>query len=162
MKAKPVKQRIWIEGDSLRYEVGVGIGWTQPISGIEIVGEYTDPNGPYVDDYFFVFVIGPDHRFWEASFYADGRDKMLDHLGEKLGAQLSCGLAHSTDYDSRVLWPRSLEDKKLFEFVPVKADSLWTRLKYKLIPEYYYKFTSEVSECLQIEYRPEHQNDLSR
>lgn len=144
---KQLTKRIWIEEASIHYQTGV-VGWSLPIDSVEIFGEYTDPNGPYVDDYFFVFVTRPEHLWRQASFYADERDKFLTAFGEIREARMTCGLTSSTDYDSRVIWPPELEGTKLFEFVPVKSNGTWKRLKQSLVPEYHFAFTDPVRDYL--------------
>lgn len=145
---KETTKRIWIEDSVINYQVGDNVHWTLPIDDLELLGEYTDPNGPYVDDYFFVFITRPEHRWNEASFYADVRDEFLNELGKILGSTLTCGLVSSTDYNSRVMWPPDIEDMQLFEFVPVEAEGDWEKLKRKLIPEYYFAFTNPVRDYL--------------
>lgn len=148
MGKQEIEQRIWLKEDIIHYQVTANLGWTLPLSELEIVGEYTDPNGPYVDDYFFVFVTRPNHKWNEASFYAEGRDEFLQKLGLMLGAEIHCDLADSVDYKSRVMWPKELEDKPLFDFVPVESSGLLERIKHKLIPEYYFAFTEIVQDYL--------------
>ena len=140
-------KRIWIEDSTITYQIGDTVCWTLPLAELEIFGEYTDPNGPYVDDYFFVFIIR-SHHWNEASFYATGSEEFLKELGNLLGTNLTCGLVSSTDYYSRVIWPPKLEDLQLFEFVPVESKGAGEKLKHKFISEYYFVFTKVVKEYL--------------
>jgi len=55
--------------------------WKLPMSAIRLIGEYTNSDGPYLDDYFFVFVLA-DGTWRQASFYAEGRDGFLSALGK--------------------------------------------------------------------------------
>jgi hypothetical protein len=141
-------KRIWLEGDSINYQIGGTLCWTLPIGDLEVLGEYTDPNGPYVDDYFFVFVVRPKHLWNESSFYATGRDEFLQELGKVLGSEPTCGLVSSTDYRSRVMWPPEIAGIQLFDFVPVESKGIWERLKRKLMPEYEFVFTRAVADYL--------------
>jgi hypothetical protein len=146
--SKETTKRIWIADRIIHYQ-DRDFRWALPIDSIEVFGEYTDPNGPFVDDYFFVFVYRPEHRWNEASFYAAERDEFLNDFAEILEAKLTCGLVSSTDYNSRVIWPPELEGSKLFEFVPVESNGVWQRLKHRVIPEYYFAFTDAVGGFLQ-------------
>jgi hypothetical protein len=86
-----------------------------PVKDVRILGQATNQDGPYRDDYLFCFATGPE-RWYEASFYADGRDELLRALGTKLGVLLESGLCHSADFASQVLWPASLAGKPMFTY----------------------------------------------
>ena len=134
--------RIGIEEGTIHYELPNG-GWQLPVSEIRVVGEHTDDHGPYVDDYFFVFLT--DSHLYEASFYAAGRDKFLCELEELLGARISCGLVNSTDFQSRVMWPTDIEGQPFYKFVPApKPEGFLAGLKHRLIPEVAYYFSDDV------------------
>jgi hypothetical protein len=138
--------RIWIEEGIIHYERADG-GWQLRVAEIKIIGEHTDDHGPYVDDYFFVFLT--DSHFYEASFYAEGRDEFLSELSESLGSHISCGLVNYTDFRSRVMWPPDIERQPFYDFVPVpKPEGLWVGLKHKLLPEVAYHFTDVVKRKL--------------
>ena len=116
--------QILLEGDVIRYRWpqrrSVG-SWEVAVGDVRIIGEATTPDGP-ADDYFLCFAIGPEMWF-EASFYAEGRDAFLRALGERLGSPLELGLCNSTDFASRVLWPSSLTGEPMFryEIIPPKG-----------------------------------------
>jgi hypothetical protein len=113
--------RIQLDADVIRYW-SRDFGWELPIADVGVVGEATNPSGPWGIDYLLYFATGPDLWF-EASFYADGRDEFLLALGEALGNPLELGLCNSVDYASRVLWPRSLAGQPMFQYsdVPPKT-----------------------------------------
>ena len=96
-----------------RYEKGC---WSIAIPNIRLVAEYTTSS--WGDDYFFVFLDQTQDKYFEASFYAKGRDETLGTLGKKLGVKLECRLVNSTDFKSRIIWPLHLEDKPLFDIIP--------------------------------------------
>lgn len=104
-------------GDTLTYRVRFG-DWSIPVSSIKLIAEYTNSDGPAIDDYFFVFLTAAEGGWHEASFYAEGRDATLQALREKIGAPLRCGLCGSTDYRSRILWPTHLEGQPLMDVSP--------------------------------------------
>ena len=122
--------------------------WSLPIRDIKILGEYTNSDGPHLDDYFFVFVLA-DGSWRQASFYAEGRDDFLTVLSGKLKTKLECGLCHSTDLNSRVLWPEQLIGSKLFTFAraPLTGNSL-SRLLQKMSPSFLFEFTDPVRKAL--------------
>ncbi len=118
---------IQLDGEIIRYRSSVYGDWDLPVSEVRMIGEAADPNGPVIDDYFFCFATGPE-QWVEASFYADGRDEFLRALGAKLGAPLECGLCHSTDYASRVLWPPSLAGEPMFHYEDLPPEGVLGRL----------------------------------
>lgn len=112
---------------TLSYRSGVG-DWTIPISAIRLIAEYTNSDGPWIDDYFFVFLTAPEGGWHEASFYAKGREAALCALEKKIGTQLECGLCGSTEYRTRILWPADLRDQVLMDVIPPQKQNLWQRL----------------------------------
>jgi hypothetical protein len=107
-----------ITGGILSYRSEVYGTWELPISEITIIGEYTNEDGPFADDYFIAFLTDAEPGWLEASFYGEGRDSMLEELSRVLGSDLSCGLAHSTTFTSRILWPEHKKSRELFELLP--------------------------------------------
>ena len=103
-----------VEG-RLRYG-GDHVPWEIVIANIAVIGEYTNQNGPYAVDYFLVFMERGHTQWYEASFYAHGRDEALKSLAIQLGAELECQLSHSTDFRSRVMWPSALAGREMFQW----------------------------------------------
>ncbi len=118
---------IRVDGEIIRYRSALYGDWDLPVSDVRIIGECTNQDGPVVDDYFFCFATGAEVWF-EASFYAEGRDEFLSTLGAKLGIELACGLCHSTDFASRVLWPSSLVGEPMFQYTDLPPQGLFGRL----------------------------------
>lgn len=142
--AKPNESgRIVVEGDWIVYTLAQDDWWRVSVDEIRLVGEYTNDHGPFVDDYFFVFLT--KDRYFEASFYADGREAMLAELGRRLQHELCTGLWHSTNLASRVLWPAHLEGHPVYDLVPeARAESVWARLRQWILPRVHMYFTDEV------------------
>jgi hypothetical protein len=109
--------------DDVRAEFEGTVLWSLPIKRLTVIGEYTNADGPWVDDYYFAFV--PEALDWcEVSFYSDERDDALKVLGERLGHPLECGLQASANLASRVMWPASLLGRPLFDFRPTPRQGL--------------------------------------
>ncbi|MGI9242273.1 MAG: hypothetical protein ACR2RV_15855 [Verrucomicrobiales bacterium] len=108
-------------GEVLTYCSDAFGSWELPITDIAVIGEYTNEDGPLADDYFLVFLQGGEPGWLEGSFFADGRDAVLMELSRKLGADISCGLAHQATFTSRILWPDHLMGRELFEFRPERG-----------------------------------------
>lgn len=91
--------------------------WQIPISEIVTFGEYTTDNGPWIDDWFMVFVTR-DFNWVEASNYCAGCDEVRDYLAKHWGVDSLYGpLALSTNFDSRAIWPSEIAGQPLFDFV---------------------------------------------
>ncbi|MFA5193828.1 MAG: hypothetical protein WC740_24220 [Verrucomicrobiia bacterium] len=78
--------------DVITYRSSAG-DWSVPIAEIRIIGEYTNTDGPYIDDYFFVFLTAPEGGWHQASFYAKGSDETLAALSRSLGARSNASSA---------------------------------------------------------------------
>jgi hypothetical protein len=102
--------------------------WSLSVSKVRLIAEYTNSDGPYLDDYFFVFMTAIEDGWHEASFYAKGRDEFLAGLSAELGVSLECGLCNSTNYKTRILWPESLKGQPLMDVVPPSKQNWWRKL----------------------------------
>jgi hypothetical protein len=103
--------------------------WSVAISDIRLIAEFTTELGPWADDYFLVFLTAPENGWHEASFYAEGRDEMLDRLGKTLGVELELGLCNSAVFKTRIIWPLHLVDEALLILIPHKT--AWGRFRQK-------------------------------
>jgi hypothetical protein len=101
--------------------------WKLPISAIRVIGEATNDHGPFLDDYFLCFATDAN-TWYEASFYAEGREHLLKMLGNLFGCELVLKLVASTEYDSNVIWPANLAGMKMFSFRPVHPKTWIGRL----------------------------------
>ena len=71
--------------------------------------------------------------FHTASFYAAGTDQALAALTKLLGSTFELELTGSTEWDSRVMWPREIAGDKYFQFKPVRPESVLQKVKDKLL-----------------------------
>src|SRR5215510_9545356 len=118
--------------------------WSLPVESLVLISEYTTDEGPYIDDYFLVFVTVEDGSlyFSTCSFYSDGVDETFSILRERLGSPIQLGLVDSTEWRSRVVWPVKIADSEYFTFMAVTADTLTEKLRKKLLgPTYEYKIS---------------------
>ena len=122
-----IPTRIWIEHNAIHYSPTPTGSWTLPVADLVVFGEYTNQNGPFLDDYYFVFVVDSQHAYG-ASFYSEGREMFLTDLSTRLGVQLECGLLGSTDFASNVLWPPDLAGQPLYEFAEKSTPTIGAKL----------------------------------
>jgi hypothetical protein len=147
-KPDPKSGMLSIEDSKLIYVSPDYGSWQIPINEIIAFGEYSTDNGPYIDDWFMVFVTR-DFNWMEASNYCAGSDDVRTSLAQRWSAESLYGkLWGHTEFASRVIWPISLADHELFEFSERKQ-SKWEKIKdfgFKTIDK---DLTSEVRQHLQ-------------
>lgn len=100
--------------------------WALPVEDVRLIGEYTTPNGPQGEDYFVVF-LDRDGRRYEVPASAITREA-ADALRKRIGP-FGFGLAHTTDLDSRIMWPPEYADEPLFSFTRVPARTIGERVR---------------------------------
>lgn len=86
------------------------IVWDVAIGTLVLIAEYTTNEGPMCDDYFLVFWSLEGEQLFEmkCSFYALDAIETMGTLLMKLNASTDLGLASSTEWHSRILWPTNL------------------------------------------------------
>ena len=136
---------ISVDGDFIRYRSDSYGDWELPVNKLRILGEATNQNGPFSDDYFLCFTAGPEEWF-EASFYAEGREEFLRALGTRLGTSLEAGLCNSTDFASRVLWPPLHAGQPMFQYEPSAPRGFLGRIFGSI--ENTQKYTKEIAATL--------------
>lgn len=148
MNASNNSATIRIQSGEIIYSEGNKTLWCLPLSSVEIVGEYTTPNGSYIDDYFLVFITQPNKQHFHASFYAEGRNIVLNNLSQCFGNTIECGLSNSTQFASRCMWPPRLAGQKLFNFSPLPVLG-WKRIfSFIFAPERAFDFSKPVENHL--------------
>lgn len=126
-QSNPKSGSIEIVGEQLRYQSTDYGTWEIPVGDIKVVGEYTTDNGPYIDDWFLVFVMR-DEYWVEASNYCGGQEAVREALANRLGVESLWGsLAYTTDFHSNVLVPACLAKQSLFEYHGVRQ-SVWSSI----------------------------------
>jgi hypothetical protein len=132
-RVKPHPCRFYVDGDYVCYEVNGATAWRLPIAEIRLIGEYTNDRGPWADDYFLCLATDAD-RWWEASYYSQDFMRGLAELGLRLQADLHSGLAGSTDFASRIIWPTHLAGQPMLRFSNVPPRNIWQRLRGAFFP----------------------------
>ena len=123
--------------------------WSFPLDRLRLIAEYTNDNGPWLDDWYFIFVEGDPVRIRRAPVYAGL--ELLPELSQHTGTPLEHGLSNSTDFASRVIWPVELTDRPLFAFGPEqRGPGVSNRLKDRLMPQVSMELTDEIRAYLGI------------
>ena len=81
--------------------------WSLPIGSIRLIAEYTTNEGPYVDDYFLVFVTAEDNKLYFSTCPGSSAsiEEAIDRLQQRLRSPISLELQGFTEWRSRVAWP---------------------------------------------------------
>jgi hypothetical protein len=105
--------------------------WSIEIADIILIAEYTTDEGPYLDDYFLVFVTVEKGKpfFSKCTFYAEGTDEAFECLRKKFDMPMEFKLCSSTAWTSSVLWPRSLVGNEYFKFSKVQPSDIGSRIR---------------------------------
>ena len=102
----------------LVYRDGQNELWRLSVDYLVVVGEYTNAGGPWFDDWFLIFGYRQEGKmeFREIPVPLDVKE-VLAELGNRLeGEPIRPQLVSSTEWNSRVLWPETLEGKPFFNF----------------------------------------------
>jgi len=100
---------VWIRGGEEFAEI--------IISEIRVIGEFTNANGPHLDDWFLSIITT---EYWhEIPIDVVGIEQLLIDLGHKLNSSLKLELANSTEWKTRIMYPEEYLNKDLYNEVEV-------------------------------------------
>jgi len=91
------------------------------INDIVVIGEYTNSDGPYFDDWFLTFVT-KDGQWQSIPWYADDIDRLTSFLCDRFQPDLNGSfLTGSTEWASVIRHPIHLKNKTLFKLTPTET-----------------------------------------
>ena len=91
------------------------------ISDIVVIGEYTNSDGPYFDDWFLTFVT-KDGQWQSIPWYAEDIDALTNLLCSRFQPDLNGSyLTGSTEWTSVIRHPTHLKNKTLFKLTPTET-----------------------------------------
>lgn len=127
------EDKIKFVDDVIIYEPAIGSGWSLSLTEVKVIGELTTREGAVVGDWFFVFVIDENNwRFSTAYLNQDVFNSFWKQISLRLNCEILPSLFYSSDLNSQVLYPKSLEGNELFLFKEVATKNHWQAFK-KLI-----------------------------
>lgn len=88
--------------------------WSIDLARVALIGELTTPDGPIADDYFLVFVVGPEE--WCRIPIDAVSQGVMNALAHTLGCRLEHHLANRTEFASAILWPPALQGEEFIKF----------------------------------------------
>ncbi len=93
---------------------------TFSLSDIAVIGENTNSNGPWFDDWFLTFVT-KDGNWFNIPWYADNIEELTKILCDRFQPDLNVSyLTNSTQWNSIVRHPSGLKGINLFVLTPTK------------------------------------------
>ncbi len=120
--------RVFSEGGKLIWEIqGERVGEIV-LSDVRLIGEYTTAEGPVIDDWFIVFYMSKKDCK-QVSFYAKGREVMLQLLTEYLGTEIASRLTGSARWDTMLLWPPEVMGQAMWSVEDLAPETLGEKLK---------------------------------
>ncbi|WP_026980980.1 hypothetical protein [Flavobacterium suncheonense] len=121
--------KLTILDDKILYELDSQNKWKLDIEKIKFIGEYTTSAGRLAEDWFFVFADTID-QWWQAPSTAIDHEEFWEQLGKKLNCELAPNLFASTNWATRVLYPKTLDGQELFLLIKSepKPKTFWQKL----------------------------------
>jgi hypothetical protein len=102
-----------------------------PLSDVRIVGEVTNQNGPWREDWFLCLVVRDDGTWVEVGMSTGGTD-LYEQLASRLGISEPFRLTRSTDFESCVVWPPEIDGSPMFAFSAPEPGTATGRLLLRL------------------------------
>lgn len=148
---------ILIEDDKVTWRNDDRVFASFNLSEIVVIGEFTNSNGQFYDDWFLTF-IKQDGSWIYVSWYAENIEGLEQCLCKKFQPDFNVSyLTNSTNYKSVVRYPEHLKGLPLFDFFPPESFKVPKNLFERIIkslklgfydPDPNFNLTKEVKEEL--------------
>jgi hypothetical protein len=124
--------RVYInENNEIVWTLGADVLTKVKIDEVKVIGEYTTANGPFIDDWFYLYILGTND-IRQISAYAQGTEEVLKAIGEKLNTDLKPRLVASTKWETNILWPNNLIGQKVYKEISTAPTAFIEKVKNKL------------------------------
>lgn len=127
MKVQEDYGKLAIKGSLITFESDFYSSWIFKISDILIIGEFTNQDGPHLEDHFLLFINKTGNSF-EAPVNAKGFNSVWNHLADILNLPKGLYLQGETDFASQVLYPESIRGQPIFDYVDKSSSSFFGRI----------------------------------
>jgi len=121
--------KLTVINEKIIYEQDPQNKWALDINKIIFIGEYTTSNGPTTNDWFFVFADTID-EWWQAPALSVDHTIFWNELVGKLNCEITPKLFASTNWATRVMYPKTLEGQELYTVVKTKSTpkTFWQKI----------------------------------
>ena len=119
--------RVHLADDTIVYCSESYPSWKIGLNEIQVIGEFTNENGPYCQDHFLAFVADVKSCH-ELPCGAHGFSAMKGQLERHLNGHLELQLIFTTTFESAVLWPFEMKGQRLFHFSRTNPPTMWAKL----------------------------------
>lgn len=89
---------------------------------VMLIGEYTNDQGPFFDDWFLLF-LDHENQSFQVSMYAENIENVLSELIKTFDFERNLGLVNSSDWKSIVLWPETMKGKEFLQLISVEPSN---------------------------------------
>jgi hypothetical protein len=127
--------KVFIRERTLYYSYKGTLLFELNLDDVKLIGEYTNDQGPFFDDWFLVFVDTQNQRF-EVSMYSENIEAIKDEVVKVFGYDHTLGLVNSTDWKSIVIWPEIMKGKEFLKLEKLKPKSFLEKLKSSVFGSY--------------------------
>lgn len=108
-----------INGDSVLWHNEDVVFLQFEISHVVVIGEYTNSNGPWFDDWYITFVL-KNGQWKSIPQYAGNIEQLMEELSKRFDPIVKeRQLANSTEWKSVVSYPKNIRGKQLFKLITV-------------------------------------------
>ena len=120
--------KLEIENQKLVFKYGENQQIKIKISDIKVIGEFTTDADPIATDWYLI-IVRRDNEIIYLPAYAVGLQETLQHLSEIYNHEIVPKLFASIKFDSNVIYPKSIDGKKLFDLKGLNPKGIWERIK---------------------------------
>ncbi len=113
---------------------------------IVLIGEYVTPEGPFVDDY-FIFIVDSAGQEIHLSVEEPKTLEFLKRASLELDVDLNLQLNNKTDFTSRVMYPKHLQGKAIFEYKKIEKGII-SRITVLGVHEYERFYSTSIHEYI--------------
>lgn len=116
---KEKENKIYVKGSTLYYECKGEVFFELELENVKLIGEYTNDQGPFFDDWFLVFV-DVQNRSFKVSMYSENIENTIDEIVKFFQFERTLSLVNSADWKSVILWPERMKGKEFLQLIQVK------------------------------------------
>jgi hypothetical protein len=123
--------KLEIENQDLVFKHGGDQQVKIEISDIKIIGEFTTDADPIATDWYLI-IVKKNNEVIYLPAYAVGLQETLKQLSDIFNHEIVPKLFASVKFDSNVIYPKSIDGKKLFQFEGLNPKGIWEKIKVNL------------------------------